>query len=130
MLRSAVSTNQHNRARSSQVLQLGLGMGVFVPAGAALGGFGEVGAAGAATVTGVMAGTIGVAGTMSWYCERLVGEISWRPAERALRISTLTMVCKEVHRPAALRSPRHPPHAGMPSAHTRPCAAVGQSSRP
>ena len=29
--------------------------------------------------------------TLSWYCERIVGELSWLPAERALRVSTLTM---------------------------------------
>ena len=29
--------------------------------------------------------------TVSWYCERFVQELSWRPSAEALRVSTLTM---------------------------------------
>lgn len=38
--------------------------------------------AGAAVVTGA---------TMSWYCERIAQQISWRASERMLEVSTLTM---------------------------------------
>ena len=45
----------------------------------------------AAVLGGVVVGTITAGGSMSWYCQRLVGELSWRPAERVLRVSTLNV---------------------------------------
>ena len=48
-------------------------------------------AAEGAVVAAVSGGTIAAAGTMSWYCERIVGELTWRPVSRTLRVSTLTM---------------------------------------
>ena len=40
---------------------------------------------------GILAGTVACGASMSWYCERFVGELSWQPAARALRVSTLNV---------------------------------------
>jgi len=36
-------------------------------------------------------GTVVVGSTLSWYCQRLIQELSWRPSEQVLRISTLSL---------------------------------------
>ena len=74
-----------------KVLQLGLGVSLFLPAmtvyesGGALTGS-EVG-----LLAAVVGGTVAAGGSLSWYCQRLVGELSWRPDERVLRVSTLNV---------------------------------------
>lgn len=76
-----------------QILQLGLGVGVIAPVFLICGGGGQgLDPTGIMTLVGITTGTLGAASTMSWYCQRLACEISWRPVERVLRISTLTMV--------------------------------------
>lgn len=75
-----------------KVLQLGVGVGVLLPAGSFIGSGAQMGAAEFGALGAVVVGTIGAGSTMSWYCERLAGEITWRPLQQALRVSTLTMV--------------------------------------
>ena len=60
-------------------------LAIALGSGAALSGS-ELGVMG-----GILAGTVACGASMSWYCERFVGELSWRPAARALRVSTLNV---------------------------------------
>lgn len=74
-----------------KVLQLGVGVGVLYPAATLLARGDALTLFDGGVLAAVVGGTVVVGGTMSWYCERLVGEASWLPSERALRISTLSM---------------------------------------
>ena len=74
-----------------KIVQLTAGVGVLFPAAAVYFSGGSLTFAEGATVAAVMGGTMIAGSTLSWYCERIVGELSWLPAERALRVSTLTM---------------------------------------
>ena len=74
-----------------KIVQLVGGVGVFIPVATLLQGGVIPTLTDVSVVTATMVGTIGVAGSMSWYCERIVGELSWRPENSALRVSTLTM---------------------------------------
>ena len=71
-----------------KILQLSGGLGIMAPVVAAAGG-NPMGAADTAALAGLGVGTLAVAGSLSWYCERLAMQISW--AEARLRISTLTI---------------------------------------
>ena len=74
-----------------KAIQMVAGVGVVLPAVTVLStGSMPTLADGAAIATTAVA-TVAVAGSLSWYCERIVGEASWRPISRTLRISTLTM---------------------------------------
>jgi hypothetical protein len=75
------------------VAQLGLGVGVVLPLYEVVqaGGPAALSLADGAMLGGIVGGTIIAGSTLSWYCERLAGEISWRPADASLRVSTLTM---------------------------------------
>ena len=46
----------------------------------------------------LVAGTVAVGASLSWYCERFVGELSWLPAQRAMRVSTLNVWGNRVDR--------------------------------
>ena len=74
-----------------KVVQLALGVGVVLPVLSVLASGTLPTLAEGAVVAAVSGGTIAAAGTMSWYCERIVGELTWRPVSRTLRVSTLTM---------------------------------------
>lgn len=74
-----------------KVLQLGAGVGVGFPVVTALSTGGLPTAAEGAAVAAIAGGTIAVGASLSWYCERLVGELNWLPKAQSLRISTLTM---------------------------------------
>eukprot|EP00966_Prymnesium_polylepis_P225628 5219404-Prymnesium_polylepis.2 len=74
-----------------QVLQIGVGFGVLLPAGSIVATSGQLTGTEVAFLAGLTGGALGLTRSLSWFCERLIGEISWRPAQRALRISTLTM---------------------------------------
>lgn len=75
-----------------KVLHLGVGLGVVFPASVVL--LGSQGSA-SATELGLLAslagGAIMAGASMSWYCERIAQQISWRAAEQVLEVSTLTM---------------------------------------
>jgi hypothetical protein len=78
-------------------LHLTAGVAVLLPAYSVVtsGGLGSLGVAEIATLLAVVTGTIGAGTTISWYCERIVGELSYRrktsSGPASLRISTLTM---------------------------------------
>ena len=74
-----------------QVLQLGAGVGVLVPVASVLGSGVALSGSELGLLGGVVAGTVACGASMSWYCERFVGELSWQPAARALRVSTLSV---------------------------------------
>ena len=74
-----------------KVLQLGAGVGVLVPVVSVLGSGGALSGGEVGLMGGIVAGTVAVGASMSWYCERFVGEICWLPAARALRVSTLNV---------------------------------------
>ena len=106
-----------------KVLQLGMGVGVCLPVASVLSSgsvdgltFGEIGLMGS-----IVAGTLAVGGSTSWYCEKFVGELSWRPAERALRVSTLNVWGSRVDRDiplaqlAELLSPSFVPSEDVPT---------------
>ena len=78
-------------------LHLTAGVAVLLPTYSVVtsGGLGSLGIAEAATLLAVVTGTIGAGTTLSWYCERIVGELSYRrktsSGPASLRVSTLTM---------------------------------------
>ena len=74
-----------------KIVQLGLGVGVLLPALHVYASGGSLSLVEGGTLAAVVGGTLVAGGTISWYCERLVGEIAWLPASESLRISTLTM---------------------------------------
>ena len=74
-----------------QVLQLGAGVGVLFPVASVLGSGAALSGSELGVMGGILAGTVACGASMSWYCERFVGELSWRPAARALRVSTLNV---------------------------------------
>jgi hypothetical protein len=74
-----------------KVLQLGGGVAVLLPAASALSSGALPTAAEGGVLAAIVGGTVAVGSTLSWYCQRLVGELTWRPETRSLRISTLTM---------------------------------------
>lgn len=71
-----------------KILQLGGGLGMMAPVVAAAGG-NPMGAADTAALVGLGGGTLAVAGSLAWYCERLAMQIS--RAEGRFRVSTLTV---------------------------------------
>lgn len=74
-----------------KVVQLVGGVGIFIPVATLLQSGVMPTLADVSVVAATVVGTVAVAGSMSWYCERIVGELSWRPKNSALRVSTLTM---------------------------------------
>ena len=74
-----------------KVLQLGGGVAVVLPSAAIISNGGLPSFAEGALVAGVVGGTLVAGATLSWYAERIVGEIAWLPGSRELRVSTLTM---------------------------------------
>lgn len=74
-----------------KVLQLGAGVCVFLPSASIISNGGLPSLAEGSLVAAVVGGTIVAGSTMSWYTERIVGEMAWLPARNSLRVSTLTM---------------------------------------
>ncbi len=78
-------------------LHLTAGVAVLLPTYSIVttGGLGSLGLADVATLAAVVTGTIGAGSTLSWYCERIVGELTYRRrssnGSAVLRVSTLTM---------------------------------------
>ena len=66
-----------------QVLQLGAGVGVLFPVASVLGSGAALSGSELGVMGCILAGTVACGASMSWYCERFVGELSWRPAARA-----------------------------------------------
>lgn len=101
---------------------MGVALGVAVPVGSSMAVNGQVTGTEVALTAGLAAGALGAVRTLSWYCERLVGEISWKPAaRRTLTISTLTMV-----RPAPVLGIL----ASCANSRSYPGCAVGPTARP
>ena len=75
-----------------KIFQLGTGLGVLLPTGAVLQGGAMPTLLEGGVVAAVVGGTIATGATLGWYCERLVGEVSWHPTSRILRLSTLTLL--------------------------------------
>ena len=74
-----------------KIVQLSAGVGVFLPTASIVANGGLPSLAEGGMVAAVVGGTLAAGSTLSWYCERIVGELNWLPAQKALRISTLTM---------------------------------------
>lgn len=74
-----------------KVLQLGVGVGVLTPTASLMASGAGISLVEGATLAAIVGGTLAAGSTLSWYCERLVGELSWLPATQVLRVSTLTM---------------------------------------
>lgn len=74
-----------------KVLQLGAGVSLFLPAMTVYESGGALTGSQVGLLAAVVVGTVAAGGSLSWYCQRLVGELSWRPDERALRVSTLNV---------------------------------------
>ena len=75
-----------------KAVQLVAGVGVLLPVSSVLSSGAMPTLAEGATVAAVTGGTLVAAGTLSWYMERIVGELTWRPRSRSLVVSTLTML--------------------------------------
>ena len=75
-----------------KAVQLVAGVGVLLPVCSVLSSGAMPTLAEGATVAAVTGGTLVAAGTLSWYMERIVGELTWRPRSRSLVVSTLTML--------------------------------------
>lgn len=74
-----------------KAVQLVAGVGVALPVLSVFSSGAVPTLAEGATVAAVTGGTLVAAGTLSWYMERIVGELAWRPRTRSLVVSTLTM---------------------------------------
>lgn len=81
-------------------LHLTAGVAVLLPAYSVVtsGGMGALGLAEVATLAAVVTGSVGAGGALSWYCERIVGEMSYQERAGLLRVSTLTMWGNRVDR--------------------------------
>ena len=74
-----------------KVVQLGGGVAVLLPSASIISNGGLPSLAEGSMVAAVVGGTLVAGSTISWYAERIVGEMAWLPAQKALRVSTLTM---------------------------------------
>ena len=74
-----------------KVLQLGGGVAVLLPSATVISNGGLPSLAEGGLVAAIVGGTLIAGTTLSWYMERVVGELAWLPARKALRVSTLTM---------------------------------------
>lgn len=74
-----------------KVLQLGMGVSLVLPAMTVYESGGALTGSQVGLLAAVVGGTVAAGGSLSWYCQRLVGELSWRPDARALRVSTLNV---------------------------------------
>jgi hypothetical protein len=104
------------------VLQLGGGVAVLLPTASVIANGGLPSLAEGGLLAAVVGGTLVAGGTLSWYVERVVGELAWLPRSRALRVSTLTMWGERHDRRLSLEElerdgfapPPPPPPAGGP----------------
>ena len=74
-----------------KVLQLGGGVAVLLPSATLISNGGLPSLAEGGLVAAIVGSTLIAGTTLSWYMERVVGELAWLPARKALRVSTLTM---------------------------------------
>ena len=74
-----------------KVIQLGGGVAVLLPSASIISNGGLPSLAEGSMVAAVVGGTLVAGSTISWYAERIVGEINWLPKQKSLMISTLTM---------------------------------------
>ena len=74
-----------------KVLQLGGGVAVLLPSASLIANGGLPSLAEGGMIVAIVGGTLVAGSTLSWYAERIVGELAWLPASKTLRISTLTM---------------------------------------
>ncbi|KAL3925800.1 MAG: hypothetical protein SGPRY_003565 [Prymnesium sp.] len=75
-----------------KLLQMGAAASLLLPVGGALASGAHVGGVEVAAGAGLAGGVYGLARTLGWLCDRLVGELAWK--EGVLRISTLSMASR------------------------------------
>ena len=74
-----------------KILQLGGGVAVLLPTAQVISSGGLPTLAEGGVMAAIVGGTLVTGTTLSWYAQRIVGELAWLPERKALRVSTLTM---------------------------------------
>lgn len=110
-----------------KLLQMGAAASLLLPVGGALASGAHVGGVEVAAGAGLAGGVYGLARTLGWLCDRLVGELAWK--EGVLRISTLSMASR-LHS-SALRPSQLSPRTSHAALHTGDSAPIfSQPSTP